>query len=522
MEIEDFTDLLKQKLKQEVENYIETGNCRSTDQLSSTAAINPTFLEPKTFRWRVNIYSCPFEAYLPLPYSELEMATEDFVTTPYCQKILKNLVSSYRTVAEFINFRFSLNDDLQFFHTEATETFHVIDCSTNAEDLGLPNILLSCSRRLTSPNALLITGSKSCSRLASTTAQYVEEALCAPMSMIPTLYGFRLTNPVDLGCATYSRNGNFGGFTPITLTWSPAPQFRNVPFCLSPAIDDFLKKLHKKCYFLEDFDRERFKKNLCFKAYTPLTYSYVVARLTQHDQQGYRLQFVKVAPQFKLAQKSVSDWVNNFPVILVTTIQPFTPELKTLFNKTRILFRAPNLRLILIPSNHLLKVSLKLFAMKESEKNYPIDWAAENPDVHYIDNFELLYHKNDAGRLRSMQLSFIQPLTYDLSPDHCAVLVEVFTGSVMMNMGAVADMERQGIKNWAIDSSPFLSLSSSISQEVLMEAVSCQESAHDFVVEISIHSKDVLKSNYSHLDVHISFHLNNKIVSNFDRITNCN
>jgi hypothetical protein len=92
----------------------------------------------------------------------------------------------------------------------------------------------------------------------------------------------------------------------------------------------------------------------------------------------------------------------------------------------------------------------------------------------------------------------------------------------MMNMGAVADMERQGIKNCVMDSSPFLSLSSSISQEVLMEAVSCQESAHDFVVEISIHSKDVLKSNYSHLEVRISFHLNNKIVSNSDRIKNCN
>jgi hypothetical protein len=47
--------------------------------------------------------------------------------------------------------------------------------------------------------------------------------------------------------------------------------------------------------------------------------------------------------------------------------------------------------------------------MKESETKYPIRWADNNPGVHFIDNFDLLYHKNESGRFRSLQLSFILP-----------------------------------------------------------------------------------------------------------------
>ena len=56
--------------------YFETGNCHSS-KMPSKAALNPTLLEPKTLRWLVNIYSSPFDAYLPLPWSEFEVTSSD-------------------------------------------------------------------------------------------------------------------------------------------------------------------------------------------------------------------------------------------------------------------------------------------------------------------------------------------------------------------------------------------------------------------------------------------------------------
>ena len=63
MEIADFPTVLNLLLREEVDTYFFTGNCRSSKMLSK-AAINPTLLEPKTLRWLVNIYFCPFDAYL--------------------------------------------------------------------------------------------------------------------------------------------------------------------------------------------------------------------------------------------------------------------------------------------------------------------------------------------------------------------------------------------------------------------------------------------------------------------------
>ena len=510
LEIEDFPLLLKKKLEHEVDTYFETGNCRSSE-IPSKAALNPTLLEPKTHRWLVNIYSCPFDAYLPLPWSELEMnlseSTESHLTL-YCQKVLKNLVASYRNLKKFPNFYFCWSDKLEYFHMDLAEKFDVIDCSTPAEELGLPNIFAYCSPRLSSPEALLITESSLWTTLASSIAQHVEKTLCAPVSMIPTLYGFRIKNPVDLGSLTLTKNEHFGSFSPIRFTWSPAPQFKNVPFCVSPSIEVFLKKLQKKCYFMEHSNGEQhLKENVCFKAYTPLTFSLVASSLTQHERKNknpfQHWTFWEVAHQFKLAQRAANDWAGYRPVRIVTTVQPFTHELKTLFNKTKVLFRAPNLRLILIPSKHLLKINLQLFATKESEKKYPINWADQNHDVHYIDNLDLIYHKNEAGRFRSLQLSFFLPQKHDLTSDHSAVLTELYTGSVMMTMGAIVEMEQQLMKKPCTDTGPLSSDSPTVSQDLYMETVKCQESENDFVVEVSINCKGVPNGNSRSSNVYL-------------------
>ena len=136
---------------------------------------------------------------------------------------------------------------------------------------------------------------------------------------------------------------------------------------------------------------------------------------------------------------------------------------------------------------------MQLFATKESEKKYPINWTDQNLDVHYIDNFDLIYHKNEAGRFRSLQLSFFLPQKHDLTSDHSAVLIELFTGSMMMTMGAVAGMEQQLVKKPSNDSGPLSSVFPKVLQDLYLETVKCQESENDFVVEVVIYCKDVPK-----------------------------
>jgi hypothetical protein len=123
-----------------------------------------------------------------------------------------------------------------------------------------------------------------------------------PSSMIPTLYGLGLTKHVDLECEIFMRNEKLGRLLARTLTWSPARQFKNVPFCLSPAIEIILKKLLKKCYIIEDYDcRQELNEKICFKTYTPLTFSNMASLLTRHDRKHGDLPqwtFMEVAPRF--------------------------------------------------------------------------------------------------------------------------------------------------------------------------------------------------------------------------------
>ena len=141
------------------------------------------------------------------------------------------------------------------------------------DNLGLANVLASCfhfSETRVNPNSLFLTESSLCSRkaqksLASTVLQCVEESLCAPQSMISTLYGLRLANHVELG--TLNNRNNPTRIPQIKFTWQQTLLLENVPLGSSASLVHILKKLENKC--MED-QREPPKRKSVALNVTPL------------------------------------------------------------------------------------------------------------------------------------------------------------------------------------------------------------------------------------------------------------
>ena len=490
MNFDDFPAKLKKKLAAEAKSYFETGTCNSTKLLKS-AAINPTLLEPKTLRWWVEVSSCPFDGYLPLTLSELETTAEEGIVTRFCQKKLKTLVTAFRQMKKNIQFHFHFGDDLKFCHIGTAEKFDVIDTSSLADDLGLANVLASCFQRLElDPNSLLLTESMQWESLAPTVLQYVEESLCTPQSMIPTLYGLRLANHVELGSATLNNRDNPTRIPHITLTWQQTPLLENVPLGSSAALEYILKKLENKCYYMEDQKDPPNAEKCGVKCYTPLTYYYVVSNLAQRTgiESGLAswLKFSnsKLAPRFMATQTILDSRAEGTPIKLMTSNAPFTIVHKHLFEQAKTLYPAPMLRLVLIPSEDYLKNVLKIV----DSENYPIIWAVGNPRVQYIDNFHLHYNKCKDGSFHSVKVSFVLPKDHCLGRNHSAALIDLVTGFMLMDIGELQDMEEEIVSQQLPTNDEVSSVVAS--QMPYMEAVCCEESVNDFNVKITIHTNN--------------------------------
>jgi len=95
--------------------------------------------------------------------------------------------------------------------------FDVIDCSTFADQVGLVNLIIHPSLDHRSSEALMITEScDSWCSIASSVAGYIDRALYASLSMIPTLYGVRFASDSSLGSNVITTPGNQDGFPEIS------------------------------------------------------------------------------------------------------------------------------------------------------------------------------------------------------------------------------------------------------------------------------------------------------------------
>lgn len=489
MVAESFPEKLKKKLRHEARQYYETGSC-NPKKLSQSAALNPTLLEPNTHLWRIEYSSnpCPFQCYFPLPLSELETKAEEGIITRYCQKVLKNLVADFTRLKKNLQFHLWSSDDLQMCFSGTSEKFDVIDCSTLADSMGLANLIVSSSQRLENhSDSLLITESIAWWSVASTLSQYVEDSLCAPLSMIPTLYGLRLATHVELGSAIIKKRHYATGCLPVTLTWRQAPRYENVPLGYSSSLELCLKNLDKNCHLILKRSKQLVRENCGLKCYTPLTFNIVAAKLIELSMKEDQVKFLlsEVAPPFILAQKTFDDWANGRPLTIVKHTQPFTPALQRVFAKHEML-QAPMLRIVLIPEDNYLVHIMKNFELEDWQDKFRKDLSTEMPDVHYIDNMDFCYHANE-GDASSLKVAFLLPKDHDFVADHCAVLIDILTGNTLMFIGVVKDMQRQTYDE------PYLIKKNLLLQKVdqapNLQVMKCEESKSDYMIKISIHAE---------------------------------
>lgn len=491
METNGFPETLKKKLSQETLAYFESGTCNSS-KTENYQALNPTLLEPNTFHWRVDVTSSPFDTYCPMDLVELETSAQEGIATRYCQEKLKKLVAEFRRKKRSTEFHFYLSADLKALILGCEVKFDVIDCSTLADEVGLANLIVSASQKLEShQHALLLTESFQWGTVASTIPGYVENSLCAPLSMLPTIYGLRVANQVELGREYLIERKYPAGFPPVTLCWRQTTRFEKAVIGYSPALERFIMKLEKKCFFDGDDQNLISNGNCGFQRYTPLTFSIIATNLAEvmKKEDGKPFNFKpEVSWHFALAYRTLEEWANGRQITQLTAVQPITPHINRLALQNQ---KTSLLRLVLVPSEFYFN-----YMMRHGEQeDVQVNWPSEIPNAHYIDNFDLCNQDSEKGSSSSstFRVSFLLPKDHGLENTHCAVIIDLISNLVIMSFGEIKDMKqvRYGI---AHPSSKHLFPTSEVGshtahQRGLAKISKCEESESDYVIEISVDPK---------------------------------
>lgn len=205
--------LQPESITKEIESFLKTGNFEPID---SVACLNPTLLAESLrevkYCWDVDYLTCPFDAFFPISFKDQMASDMKFDSAySYCKTKLQSLVSELQSRKSRIVFHFYFCDWIEkcLFGEEQKfkNEFHVIHCADLADRVGLANVLVATNGCLIQddPDALLLTET-SCwvnhhvlEKEDPSVAEYVEQALCCPLTMIPTFYGLRQIDHLDLG-----------------------------------------------------------------------------------------------------------------------------------------------------------------------------------------------------------------------------------------------------------------------------------------------------------------------------------
>ena len=394
--INDFSNqpnVMKTNLKKlglETRHYFKTGNC--TQDGSTAASANPTLLQPTTGKWLVHYAACPFLGYLPIPVKEMEAKKDKIgILADYCRAKLKKLLTEFRMRMDKVVFYFHPCDALAFCYGDLPYKFDIIDTSSLADTLGLVNLLNAASRKLLSDESLLITESTVWVYVAPTVAQYVQELLFCPLSLIPTIYGFRLLDSVEWG-QEEPRSTRTTTFMPTRLRWKKTMSFDQVPLVLTTPLINALQRLMNACSVNSAIASAHPKiyKTLS-QFFSPLTFCYVLSDLIRRGDIKEPSTLMdtfssKLRPVFRKSFETCRAWMENRPVWRVKVRVAFC-----LFNQMvidRVMpMGAPLLRLILTPT-----VGINAFSLSDCSFPSPSTIAKLNdldsPDNHFIDNVE--------------------------------------------------------------------------------------------------------------------------------------
>ena len=424
--VENLQVFLKEKIRDEARRYYQTGSCASL-QNESRGFLNPTLLHPTSRKWRVSYALCPFLGYIPLTKEEhLDTSVSSAILTRSCQNILKTLVSSYRKKMDVVQIFIHLEDSLNFCYAE-TNKFEVI-VSYLTDVVGLANIVNACSKILSDhPEANFFTSTTNWTNLAPTIEEYVEKALCSPLSLIPTYYGLRLVDHVELGASALV-NLRLPQH-PFSLYWKKAPLYRNTSLTLCTTMITFLEDLTRIC-----FDRRTLRRisgllpgDECgMLMYSPRTFYYVMSAMMERIGGSEELLKDSLSFQlpesFSLMRMALEALMDGRPVFKLSTHIPSSAFEKTFVNA--ITSSSPPLRVVLVP--------------RPNSGTTPVVNS-----LQHIDNFEFVMEKNADEEITSVFVSFLLPL--GIEETFAANIVDFVNGYDIFNVGPILSFRMEQV-----------------------------------------------------------------------------
>ncbi len=306
------------------------------------------------------------------------------------------------------------------------QKFDVIDTSNLADHVGLANLINAYNKRLLDlPEAMLFTESMSWKGLATSLLQYIEETLCSPLSMIPTIYGMRLADHVELGASAPVNLNRVMLVPTVNLCWKKVPIYHNIVLHSSPVLVRCLNRLASECFTLPYPNKKVTSKEQCgMISYSPLTFDYVVDSIIQRTGGNpASAEWLKSARQanipevFNLAQKTADAWKDGRLVLKLTAdIEMKTPDqtaLLTAFKMSQ--SGAPALRLILTSQTSILTGSASL------------NTGLYDSSTQFIDNLHLEVKMTTNYEIGEVSFSFLLVPDHGLEETHVGFIVDIST-----------------------------------------------------------------------------------------------
>jgi hypothetical protein len=374
-------------------------------------------------------------------------------------------VSSYRSRIPTVKIVFHLEEALKHCYSDANK-FDVIDCSDFVSRVGLANLVVACCQKLSdNPNAIFYTEIVTNSQHSANTI--VETSLCASLCMIPTIYGLRLADHVELrdSAVDMLRSISIRRGRPAILCWQKVPNFQNIKLVPSPDLNRCITKLAKFCH-QTTFPKPASLSNSAGSEiyYTPLTFNYILDSIIKRlGQDCWSPDLLDIAPQFFLARKTLGDWKNGKKMMKLSAGVQLIMKSAVSQKST------PLLRLV--------------FVLKDSYKLNP---DLSGPDVHFIDNIELEFKRTSKG-VAVETVSFLLPSDHGFDETYYdAIVVNAFNGMPLLVLDPFESMRvEEYLVPYPIgQSKPQLPLDPK--GKMYMKVESCIESEEQYTLRIAI------------------------------------
>ena len=418
-----FTRLRMVELVKETRQYFKTGNCGQVD--NKAASVNPTFLQPTTGKWFLHHQACPFHSYLSLRMELDAKNVKHGMLADYCRTELTKLLTAFRQRMGKIMFYFHPCDALAFCYGDLPYKFDLIDTSTLADSLGLANLLNAAGRKLLSDRSLLFIESIHWSGVATSVAQYAQEMLCCPLSLVPTLYGLRLMDKVEWGQEAPYSTLNMSAMS-TRLRWKKAMPFDQVSLDLSSPLKMCLQQLMHQYSTNESLASSLL--HVAEKFFSPLTFCYVLSDLIRRggiqDPSSLMTTFIStVHPVFQKSFETFRAWMENRAVWRVNLRSQTITVNSLSMGKVQ-------LRLALVPTNN----------APTSESTASADFTDLHSTVnHFIDNVQFSVEIESSGLIESVGVAFLLE-DRSLLESHCGVVI-TSDGMPVFYFGPLSDSQ---------------------------------------------------------------------------------